>query len=95
MFACAHHCQQSDPSRITVKKKVHCFIYNNQYFQLSTFLEPNIGISVLETETEDAEQKVTLPAWLQAEKEVTTDDAYSSYKIAKHKGTQKVKKSKS
>ncbi|PRP73167.1 hypothetical protein PROFUN_03481 [Planoprotostelium fungivorum] len=76
--------KQSDPNRITVRKRVKCFIWNNQYFQLSTFLEPNISLTVLETEVaEDNRHRVEIPEWLEAKYEVTGDERFSSFKISK------------
>jgi len=76
---------QADPNRITVKKRVKCFIYKNQYFQLSTFLEPDNGLTILETETDNMNQKPDLPSWLKAVHEVTEDPTYTTYLIAKKK----------
>jgi len=75
--------KQADPTRITVKKLVQCFVHNNQYFQLSSFINPNNGITVLETEAADLQQKVSLPSWIKTSKEVTEDITYTSYVIAK------------
>jgi CYTH domain-containing protein len=68
---------------VTVKKQVKCFIYNNQYFQLSTYLEPKIKFSVIETEAADKKQQIELPTWLKPKFEVTDDEKFSSFKIAK------------
>eukprot|EP01114_Cavostelium_apophysatum_P022054 TRINITY_DN7854_c0_g1_i1.p2 TRINITY_DN7854_c0_g1~~TRINITY_DN7854_c0_g1_i1.p2 ORF type:complete len:499 (-),score=97.37 TRINITY_DN7854_c0_g1_i1:1555-3051(-) len=75
--------KQADPERSTVKKRVKCFVYNNQYIQLSTFLEPNNGISWIEIESVNTEQNVDLPPWLGAMKEVTENTKFTSYEIAK------------
>jgi len=82
--------KQADPTRVTVKKHVRCFVYNNQYFQLNTFLEPEAvkGMTILETEAEDKYQQIELPSWIQTEKEVTEHDEYSSYQIAKFRKVQ-------
>jgi len=76
--------KQADPNRITVRKRVKCFIWNNQYFQLSTFLEPHVSLTVLETEVaEDNKHRVEIPEWLEAKYEVTGDERFSSFKISK------------
>jgi len=78
--------KQADPKRITVKKKVRCFIYNNQYFELTTFVEPNNSITWLETAgTQDPKGSLYLPDWIKIEREVTRDKEHSSYYIAKIK----------
>lgn len=75
--------QQADPKCITVKKRVKCFVWNNQYFQLSTFLEPDNGLTILETESETKDQKPNIPTWLKTVHEVTEDSTYATYHIAK------------
>jgi len=75
--------KQADPSCITVKKRLRCFIYNNQYFQLSQYVEPENGITVLETESVDTEHPCDLPDWLKTSKEVTEEVDFSSYSISK------------
>ena len=44
--------KQSDPSRMAVKKKVYCFLHENTYFELHQFVEPNVGLSILNTESD-------------------------------------------
>lgn len=75
--------RQSDPERITVKKKVHCFLYDNVYYELHQFIEPNIGLTILNTEIEP-NQKPNLPSFLKVVSEVTGKKQFSSYYIAKH-----------
>jgi len=74
--------KQADPNRMTVRKRVKCFIWNNQYFQLSTFLDPAVNLTVLETEVAE-KNKIELPDWLEAKYEVTGDERFSSFKISK------------
>jgi CYTH domain-containing protein len=63
---------------------------------MSTFIEPSIGVTVLETESADLQvellvthlliflqQEVKLPDWIKVEKEVTEDEEYTSYMIAR------------
>jgi hypothetical protein len=45
--------KQADPSRMAVKKKVYCFLNENTYFEMHQFLEPNLGLTILNTETDN------------------------------------------
>lgn len=72
--------RQVDPRRLTVKKKVHCFVYNNHYYEVHRFSEPNINLTILNTETDASE----LPSFLGGPPEVTDRKEFSSYFISKH-----------
>jgi CYTH domain-containing protein len=52
---------------------------------MHTFVEPNVGLTVLETESDNLQREIKLPDWMQAKEEVTTDDLYSSFVIAKNR----------
>jgi hypothetical protein len=73
--------KQSDPNRVTLKKHVKVFVWQNQYFELSTFVEPPIALTLLETDGDAT--SVSLPDWIKAEKEVTGIEEYSSHWISK------------
>eukprot|EP01116_Phalansterium_solitarium_P011777 TRINITY_DN27559_c0_g1_i1.p1 TRINITY_DN27559_c0_g1~~TRINITY_DN27559_c0_g1_i1.p1 ORF type:complete len:545 (-),score=176.15 TRINITY_DN27559_c0_g1_i1:249-1712(-) len=79
--------KQADPKRMTVKKRVRCFVYQNHYFQLSSFVEPNNSLTVLETECADLNAGVILPSWLPVDLEVTNQKEFTSFKIARKPST--------
>eukprot|EP01122_Echinamoeba_exundans_P015104 TRINITY_DN7035_c0_g1_i1.p1 TRINITY_DN7035_c0_g1~~TRINITY_DN7035_c0_g1_i1.p1 ORF type:complete len:509 (+),score=110.40 TRINITY_DN7035_c0_g1_i1:37-1563(+) len=74
--------QQRDTSRIVVKKKVHSFVWNNVYYELQTFQEPDLGLSILNCELEP-ELTPQLPTFFDVEQEVTGAKEFSSYYISK------------
>lgn len=71
--------QKADPNRITVKKRIKCFCWRNQYFELIEFIQPDNNITILRTETEHPEQQVELPPFIWTEKEVTGDQNYFTF----------------
>lgn len=74
--------QQRDTSRIVVKKKVHSFVWNNVYYELQTFQEPDLGLSILNCELEP-QLSPELPEFLDVQQEVTGSEAFSSYFLSK------------
>lgn len=74
--------RQKDTERLPVKKKVYCFLYNNIYYELHQFIEPDIGLTILNTEIE-TNQKPDLPPFLKVCGEVTGKKQFSSYYISK------------
>ena len=77
--------QQRDQSTGIIKKHRHCFIYNAQYFELDTFIEPQnwAGLALLEIELTEENDQVTLPPGIQIVREVTGDKNFSNHSIAK------------
>lgn len=73
--------QFRDPRSKVIRKARCCFVYKYQYFELDIFLEP-VQIIVLEIELTEENDKVELPPFLEIEKEVTDDSAYSNSAIA-------------
>jgi CYTH domain-containing protein/predicted ATPase len=73
---------QADPARRTVRKRRTCFLHEGQYFELDRFLDPRPGLVLLEVELDDPKAAVRLPPFLEIEREVTDDPAYSNYRIA-------------
>jgi hypothetical protein len=54
-------------ARLSVKKKIQCFLYNNTYYELQTYIEPNIGLSVVKTEVAPEVKTLSFPSFLQFE----------------------------
>lgn len=75
---------QQDPKFSRVRKTMYSFVYKEHYYELVTFVEPQVGITILYLETEE-KGFIDLPPFLQndIEKEVTNDSKYSTQTIAK------------
>lgn len=73
---------ERDPKRRPVNKERMCFLWRGQYYELDTFIDPRPGQQQLELELHDEESQYTLPPFLEIEKEVTGDPAYSNAMIA-------------
>jgi len=72
--------RQSDSRRLTVKKQVYCFVHDSHYYEVHKFIEPDIGLTILNTEY-SANQ---LPKFVEATTDVTNRKEFSSYFISKH-----------
>jgi len=83
-----HLLDQQDPLHLTVNKIRRCFLYNNQYFQLDIYKEPChprcSGLMLLETYTTmDKEELIDrLPNFLNIDREVTGDPAFSMFNLS-------------
>lgn len=73
---------QRDPLLSVIKKTRTCFIWNNQYFELDEFKNPSnfSGLKLLEVELNHKNEAVTLPPFIQIEREAS--DEFSNYDIA-------------
>ena len=71
-----------DPRCRVIHKDRHCFVYDNQYFELDEFLGMD-GLVVLEIELTEENDKVDLPPFLDVLREVTGDLNYTNHEIAK------------
>lgn len=74
-----------DPDREEIYKTRHYFIWKNQVFELDFFHLPSrhAGLTLLEIELDDENDKVELPEWLGPVAEVTEDPKYKNSKLAK------------
>lgn len=68
-----------------IRKQRVCFLYNYQYFELDFFLEPrrHAGLTVLEIELTEENDKVEIPPWLGAVDEVSIDAKYKNSSLAR------------
>eukprot|EP01120_Amphizonella_sp_Union-15-10_P004840 TRINITY_DN155_c0_g3_i2.p2 TRINITY_DN155_c0_g3~~TRINITY_DN155_c0_g3_i2.p2 ORF type:complete len:507 (-),score=104.28 TRINITY_DN155_c0_g3_i2:707-2227(-) len=73
--------KQADPSRSVVRKKVHCFMWKDIYYELQTWETPNISLTILNTEIE-TDKEISLPSFIKVKSEVTGVEEFSSYYIA-------------
>jgi CYTH domain-containing protein/predicted ATPase len=76
---------QKDPTRLPIIKRRTCFLWGNQYYELDCFAGHREGLVVLEAELEDDQDQLTLPPFLEIDREVTQDRNYSNFELAKEK----------
>lgn len=83
--------KSADPKRLTVKKKVQCFLWNGEYYELQTFVQPDIGLSILKTEPDTGSESQAptsilrpehFPWFLSVKGEITGVKEFSSYYLA-------------
>jgi len=74
--------KSADPNRLTVKKKVQCFLHNNAYFELQTFVQPDVGLSILKSEMDTSD--IEFPWFVQVKGDVTGVAEFSSFWLAEH-----------
>jgi len=71
----------ADPTKCIVIKKVQCFLWNSVYFELQTYVKPDIGLTILKTEVEPG-KSFSIPWFLQIKGEITGVKEFSSYCIS-------------
>jgi len=74
---------QADPERRTVRKTRRVFHWERQVFELDTFTAPRRGLTLLEIELDALDQPVSLPPFLDLQREVTGEPAWGNHAIAK------------
>ncbi|KAL9643329.1 hypothetical protein ABK040_014784 [Willaertia magna] len=78
--------EQSDKTRIPIRKKIYSFVYQNHYFELNHYLNgKGEGTFILDVEDVDPGKPIELPPFLKdyVEKEVTARDNYTSFIFSK------------
>ena len=82
---------EADNTLHTIHKTRYCLTDNSQYFEIDIYPEwDNQAIMEIELSSED--QEVVLPSYIQVVKEVTDDESYKNYGMAKEMPKQLVKK---
>lgn len=73
-----------DYSKYPIAKERHCFLHQNQYFELDFFNHPtNLkNLIVLEIELTEENDKIEIPDWIKIKREVTGDPTYSNFNLA-------------
>ncbi|XP_033627672.1 TRPL translocation defect protein 14-like isoform X3 [Asterias rubens] len=78
---------QREPTRYQVVKTRRCFVWNDQYFQMDIYREPDNDrckdLVLLETYTTLKGNDLKLPEFLKISKEVTADKDYSMFNLSK------------
>lgn len=82
---------EADNKLHTIHKTRYCLALNSQYFEIDIYPEwYNQAIMEIELSSED--QKIDIPDFIEIIKEVTADDSYKNYQMAKEMPKQLVKK---
>lgn len=73
----------ANPDKCTIHKLRRCFVWNNRYWELDTFVEPPLPHHLLEIEDVAADEKIAFPPFLKVIREVTDDPKWYNSNIAK------------
>ncbi len=82
---------EADNHLHTIHKTRFCLMENNQYFEIDVYPEWDKQ-AIMEIELSSEEEEVHVPSFLHVIKEVTDDDSYKNYQMAKEMPKQLVKK---
>ena len=74
-----------------IRKTRYCLTENNQYFEIDIYPEWK-NQAIMEIELSDENQKINTPRFINIIKEVTDDDSYKNYEMAKEMPKELVKK---
>ncbi|MBR6944733.1 MAG: AAA family ATPase [Prevotella sp.] len=75
--------QQADPDRKPIHKIRKNFVWEKQYFELDTYLEPAIGLNILEIEGVKDHDDIEFPPFIKIIEDVTGREEYFNYNMAK------------
>jgi CYTH domain-containing protein len=75
----------SDPHRFTIHKLRNSFIWKGQYFEVDTYQDQLQGLVILETKGIVDGEPVKFPPFLKMVKDVTGNEDYYNYTLAKKK----------
>ncbi len=73
---------ESDNNLHTIHKTRYCLSENNQYFEIDIYPEWD-SQAIMEVELSDENDEINIPSFIKVIKEVTTDDNYKNYQMAK------------
>jgi len=77
-----HLLAERDPARRPIRKRRYCFAFAGHHFELDRIERPGEPLWLLEVELLESGQELVLPDFLEIEREVTGDPAYSSAALA-------------
>jgi len=73
---------EADTSKRQIRKTRYCLTYKNQYFEIDVFPFWD-DIAIIEIELSDEEKNIEFPTRIRVIKEVTDDEEYTNYSLAK------------
>ena len=82
---------EADNKLHTIRKTRYCLTENNQYFEIDIYPEWK-NQAIMEIELSDEKENVNIPDFIKVIKEVTEDDNYKNYEMAKKMPKEYVKK---
>lgn len=82
---------ESDNKLHTIHKTRYCLSENNQYFEIDIYPEWD-SQAIMEIELSSEEETIKMPEFIKVVKEVTDNDIYKNYQMAKEMPKQLVKK---
>jgi CYTH domain-containing protein/predicted ATPase len=77
--------QDADPDRRTIHKRRRCFVWQNQYFEVDTFIEPALPFSLLEIEGVKNHEDINFPSFIKILEDVTDNKTYYNSSLASTK----------
>jgi len=76
---------QADPSRTTIHKRRTCFVWENRYFELDTFVNPALPFSLLEIEDAERHEDIQFPPFIKVVEDVTDKKEFYNSNLARKK----------
>lgn len=73
---------EADTSLHQISKKRYCFVHNRKYFELDIYPFSN-EYAILEIELNKIDEEFEIPDYINVIKEVTEDESYKNYSLAK------------
>jgi CYTH domain-containing protein/predicted ATPase len=73
----------ANPDKRTIHKLRRCFVWDNRYWELDTFVEPSLPHHLLEIEDVAADEEIAFPPFVKVIREVTDDPEWYNANIAK------------
>lgn len=77
--------QQADPYRQTIHKKRKSFIWQGQFFELDTFLQPINNLVIMETKGITNHEDVKFPPFIRVVEDITGNIKYDNHMLALRK----------
>ncbi len=74
--------QLADPNRKPISKMRKCFVWKNRYFELDTYIEPKLGMQILELEGVKEGDKVEFPPFIKVIEDITGNEKYYNYQLS-------------
>lgn len=75
----------ANPDKQTIHKLRRCFVWNNRYYELDTFVSPSMPHCLLEIEDVTEDEIITFPPFLRFIEEVTENPDYYNSNISKRR----------
>lgn len=74
--------RQADPYRQTIRKTRQTFIWQGQFFELDTYIEPMKDLQILETKGIVENEDVNFPPFIEVIEDITGQTKYYNYNLA-------------